>query len=406
MKHTFFIADQSKIGMLWPGLEALAGFRHRSERRAEAAYRRRRASFFILFVWLLLLLLITTACSGDAFSTAYLEANRGRLEQPLDPAGAPRQFVVQPGSTARAIAENLAGAGLIADARLFEAYVRANGLAPRLQAGTYQLSPSMTIPQIAQALQNARAPEIVVRVGEGWRLEQTADFLSQRTALDGAEYKRRGLTGDLSGLDAGRYPFLALRPAGASLEGFLYPDTYRLPAEDTTVLDLLARQLDSFGERVMPAWEAAQAAGATTLTLHQVLTVASIVEREAVVDDERPLIAGVYLNRVARGMKLQADPTVQYAMGYQPESKQWWKTPVHLEEYAAVESPYNTYNVTGLPPGPICSPSLKSVQAVLAPAAHDYLYFVAEPGGTGRHVFAATYEEHLENVRRYQQGAP
>lgn len=359
-----------------------------------------------LYLALPFLLLFVAACSGDAFSAAYLEANRGRLEQPVDPAGPPRQFVVQPGSTARTIAENLAGAGLISDARLFEAYVRANGVAPRLQAGTYQLSASMTIPEIADALQNARAPEIVVRVGEGWRLEQTADFLSQRMSLDGAEYKRRALAGDLTGLDATKYGFVSLRPAGASLEGFLYPDTYRLPAEDTTVLDLLARQLDSFGEKVLPAWEAAQAAGVTNLTLHQVLALASIVEREAVVDDERPLIAGVYLNRLARGMKLQADPTVQYAMGYQPDTQQWWKTPVYLEEYDRVESPYNTYKVTGLPPGPICSPSLKSVQAVLAPAEHDYLYFVAEPGGTGRHAFAATYEEHLENVRRYQQGAP
>ncbi len=349
-------------------------------------------------------LLFVTACSGDAFSAAYLETNRARLEQPLDPAGEPRQFVVQPGSTARAIAENLAGAGLISDARLFEAYVRVNGLAPNLQAGTYQLSPSLTIPEIATALQNARAPEIIVRVGEGWRLEQTADFLSQRTSLDGAEYKRRALAGDLRGLDVARYAFLGLRPEGASLEGFLYPDTYRLPAEGAAVLDLLARQLDSFGEKVTPAWEAALAAGATNLTLHQVLTVASIVEREAVVDDERPLIAGVYLNRLARGMKLQADPTVQYAMGYQPDTGRWWKTPVYLEEYDRVDSPYNTYKVTGLPPGPICSPSSKSIQAVLTPAAHDYLFFVAEPGGTGRHAFARTFEEHLENVRRYQQG--
>ncbi len=360
----------------------------------------------ILIVSLLFVTVFAAACGGEALSAAYLEANRARLEQPADPDGAPRQFVVQPGATARTIAENLAGAGLITDARLFEAYVRANGLAPRLQAGVYQLSPGMTIPEIAQALQNARAPEIVIRVGEGWRLEQTADYLTQRVGLDGAEYKRRGLTGDLSGLDVARYDFLASRPAGASLEGFLYPDTYRLPAEGATALDLIGRQLDNFAEKVMPAWQTAQAAEATQLTLYQVLTLASIVEREAVIDDERPLIAGVYLNRLARGMRLQADPTVQYAMGYQPDTGRWWKTPVYLEEYDRVDSPYNTYKVEGLPPGPICSPSIKSIQAVLAPERHDYLYFVAEPGGTGRHVFARTFEEHLENVRRYQRSLP
>lgn len=365
-----------------------------------------RHALLVLIASLVFVTALAAACGGDTLSAAYLEANRAQLEQPADPAGAPRQFVVQPGATARTIAENLAGAGLITDPRLFEAYVRVNGLAPRLQAGVYQLSPSMTIPEIAEALQRARAPEIVIRVGEGWRLEQTADHLTQRAGLDGAEYRRRGLTGDLSGLDVTKYNFLASRPAGASLEGFLYPDTYRLPAEGATALDLIGRQLDNFAEKVLPAWQAAQGAGTTQLSLYQVLTLASIVEREAVIDDERPLIAGVYLNRLARGMRLQADPTVQYAMGYQPDTGRWWKTPVYLEEYDRVESPYNTYKVEGLPPGPICSPSISSIRAVLAPERHDYLYFVAEPGGTGRHVFAKTFEEHLENVRRYQRSLP
>jgi len=126
------------------------------------------------------------------------------------------------------------------------------------------------------------------------------------------------------------------------------------------------------------------------------------VEREAVAADERPAIAGVYLNRLAVGMKLEADPTMQYAMGYQAAAGQWWKTPVFLEEYGSVNSPYNTYLYPGIPPGPIASPGLSSVQAVLAPEAHDYFYFVATPDGTGRHVFAATFAEHLINVQRYQ----
>jgi UPF0755 protein len=355
-----------------------------------------------LLVFLFVLLL--AGCTGDTVLNAYLETNRAKLDQPVSTESSPTQFVVQPGQPARTIAENLANAGLITDARLFEAYVRVNGTASNLQAGAYQLSPSMTIPEIAQVLQRALAPEILVRVGEGWRLEQTADYLTQNTPLDGADYRRRAETGDLSGLDAGKYDFLQLRPVGASLEGFLYPDTYRLPAEGATAPDLLGRQLDKFAEQVMPAWREAQAKGTTQLTLHQVLTLASIIEREAIADEERPMIAGVYLNRLARKMKLQADPTVQYALGYQPDTGRWWKTPMNLDEYSQVKSPYNTYLYSGLPPGPIANPSLKSIQAVLDPAVHDYLYFVAEPGGTGRHVFARTYEEHLQNVRKYQQG--
>lgn len=348
--------------------------------------------------------LILAGCTGDTVLSAYLETNRARLDQPAGAENRPAQFVIQPGQTARTVAENLANAGLITDARLFEAYVRVNGLANSLQAGAYQLSPSMTIPEIAQALQRAVAPEIVVRVGEGWRLEQTADYLTQKTPLDGADYRRRAETGDLAGLDAGKYDFLGLRPAGATLEGYLYPDTYRLPAEGATAADLLGRQLDKFNEQVMPFWREAEAKGTPQLTLHQVLTLASIIEREAVADDERPMIAGVYLNRLARKMKLQADPTVQYAMGYQPDTQRWWKTPMSLDEYSTADSPYNTYLYPGLPPAPIASPSLKSIMAVLEPAQHAYLFFVAEPGGTGRHAFAHTYEEHLKNVERYRQG--
>lgn len=345
-----------------------------------------------------------SSCSGLDFSAAYLEANRSRLATPVSPENRPEQFVVAPGSSARSISENLADRGFITDARLFEAFVRVNGLAGNMEAGTFQISPHMTIPQIAYMLTDARAAELAVRVREGWRFEQTADYLNQNTPLDGAEYRQRAAQGVLTGLDTSTYTFLDQRPPGATLEGYLAPDTYRIPAEDTTVLDLMQRQLDAFRDRVMPLWNEAQAAGTTKLTLHQALTLASIVEREAVVDEERPTIAAVYLNRLARGMRLEADPTVQYAMGYQADSGLWWKAPVYLEEYDKVQSPYNTYKVKGLPPGPICAPGLASIEAVLNPDTHDYLFFMAKGDGSGRHSFARTFEEHLKNVEEYQKG--
>src|SRR5574341_617250 len=135
------------------------------------------------------------------------------------------------------------------------------------------------------------------------------------------------------------------------------------------------------------------------LTMFEVVTLASIVEREAAVPSERPVIASVYLNRLKKKLLLQADPTVQYAMGYQAASKQWWKTPITLEEYQHVDSPYNTYLHPGLPPGPICNPSLASSTAVLEPAQTEYLYFVGK--GDGSHVFAKTYEEHQQNLQKY-----
>ena len=354
---------------------------------------------------LMTLAALLAACDSGSALSVYLEANRARLSQPAGVDPQPVRFVVPPGSPAKVIAQDLQAAGLVGDALLFEAYVRAGGLASQLEAGEYTLNATMTIPEIAAALQNSIAPGVTVAVRPGWRLEQTADYLVQAGVASGEEYRRAALAADLSELAPEvrqRYSFLQLLPAGQSLEGYLYPDSYQLPRDGATAADLLQRQLDEFEQQVMPVYWEAIAQGTSTLELHDVLTVASIVEREAVLDEERPIIAGVYLNRLARGMRLEADPTVQYAMGYQPDSGQWWKTPVFLEEYSQVISPYNTYLNAGLPPGPIAAPRLASIRAVLDPAQHDYLYFVAEPGRTGRHVFARTFEEHLENVRKYR----
>ena len=355
--------------------------------------------------------LLLGGCSsgGERVLTAYLNSNLEQVDQPMSVDKQQVRFVVEPGTPARAIGENLVEAGLIRDALLFEAYVRVNGLAEKLEAGTFVLSPSMTLAQIVDALQDAKAASVTITIPEGWRLEQAAEYLAGAEVFDDGEtgaaaYREQAATGDLTGLDPARYPFLQERPAGASLEGFLFPDTYEIPAADTVPADVLSRQLDNFAAQVLPAYDQALAAGTTDLDLFSVLTLASIVEREAVIPDERPAIAGVYSNRLTNDMLLEADPTVQYAMSYQPESGQWWKTPVFLEEYSGVDSLYNTYLYPGIPPGPIASPGLSSIRAVLNPANHDFLYFVAVPDGTGSHVFATTFEEHAVNVQRYLSG--
>jgi len=349
------------------------------------------------------------APSGERVLTAYLNANLALVDQAISVDSRPVRFVVEPGTPARSIGKNLVAAGLIGDDLLFEAYVRVNGLASQLEAGTFILAPSMTMAEIVEALQEAEATSVTITIPEGWRLEQVVEYLDEAEIFaetDGAleQYRAQVTGGDLSGLDPTRYPFLQERPAGSSLEGYLFPDTYEIPAVAPVAADVLGRQLDTFAARVIPAYEEAVQAGTTSYDLYTVLTLASIVEREAVVPEERPDIAAVYLNRLATGMRLEADPTVQYAMGYQEDSGQWWKTPVFLEEYSSVISPYNTYLNDGLPPGPIASPGLSSIQAVLAPAEHDYVYFVAIPDGTGRHVFATTFEEHAANVQTYLSG--
>jgi UPF0755 protein len=368
---------------------------------------------FLLFVVALLTVGLPACGLGSLGSEGmlrfYLQRHEEQVHQAPSNDERPIRFVVEPGTPARAIGQQLLDAGLITDARLFEAYVRVNGLAAGLEAGAFILSPSMTLAEIVETLQHAQAASLTITIPEGWRAEQISDYLAKAGVFgqDPApliSYRTQIQSGNLQEIDPARYPFLQAKPAGTSLEGYLFPDSYELPLEGATAQDLLTRQLDNFAQRVLPLYDDAVAQKSTSLSLYEVLTVASIVEREAMVAEERPAIAAVYLNRLAAGIKLEADPTVQYAMGYQAATDQWWKTPVFLEEYSSVDSPYNTYLYPGLPPGPIANPGLSSIAAVLHPEQHDYLYFVALPDGSGRHVFAQTFEEHSANVRRYLQG--
>jgi UPF0755 protein len=302
-------------------------------------------------------------------------------------------FIVDSGETASGIGERLVANGLIDDAELFRLYMRYYGLDRNIEAGTYQLSANMTIPEIGLALTNAAAVEVVVRITEGWRREQIAQGIDRTTDLPftGADY--------LLATDSG-FPIpestrlAAVMPLGASAEGFLFPDTYRLAA-DATAADLVQKQVENFASKVTPQLEAD--AAVQGMTLYQIVTLASIVEREAVLAEERPLIASVYLNRLRQGIKLEADPTVQYAMGYQALTDQWWNLSLTQSDYSTADSPYNTYLYPGLPPGPIANPGLDAIRAVIYPEQSPYLFFRASCDGSGRHNFAVSFDEHLTN---------
>jgi UPF0755 protein len=199
------------------------------------------------------------------------------------------------------------------------------------------------------------------------------------------------------------HPLLADRPTGQSYEGYLFPGDYPLP-DEATPADLIGRMLDHLASQLPP--DVLSQARQRGLTFYQVLTLASIVERETGQPEERPLVASVYLNRLKPGSAypyLQADPTVQYALGYQPAGRQWWQALLTVEQDISIDSRYNTYRYPGLPPGPIASPGLASIMAVLQPAKTDYLFFVCRRPVCegGQHVFARTYEEHLQNARVY-----
>jgi UPF0755 protein len=323
----------------------------------------------------------------------YLNMRKADLENPASTDTTPSVFTINPGENAATIAPRLQREGLITDSQLFLYLVRYRGVDVQLEAGEYELRPNMTMDEIIETLQHGRLRELSVTIPEGKRAEEVAALLEDRGLVDAETFL------DLVRAGSSAYDFLADRPADApaSLEGYLFPDTYRIPIDydEGQILDLM---LATFGERFSP--EMRQAAHERGMSIHEVVTLASIVEREAVVAEERPIIASVYLNRLQQGMYLQSDPTVQYALGYQEDTAQWWKVPMSLEQDVQVDSPYNTYMYPGLPPGPICSAGLASIQAVLEPADTSYLFFFSKFDGS--HAFAETYEEHLRNQELYQ----
>jgi UPF0755 protein len=325
-----------------------------------------------------------------AVMAAYLTAHLAELNAPAGSDASPVEFSVNPGATAVAVAQKLAGLGIVHDAQLLTYYMRYQGLDGKVEAGDFVLRQTMNLREVAVTLTDASARELVLRVIEGWRREQISEALAAQPAFARVAADFLALTGP-NGPVAGTYPFLAEVAPGAGLEGFLFPDTYLL-RPNATASDIRDKILADFQGRLPPNYRAQVAAHG--LTVYQAITMASLIEREAAVDDERPVIASVLYNRLAAGQRLEIDATVQYVAG---KPGNWWPTVGGLD-LRSVDSPYNTYASSGLPPGPIANPGLSSIRAVASPAQTNYLYYRAQCDGSGRHAFAVTYAEHLANA--------
>ena len=298
----------------------------------------------------------------------------------FDPGGAgvlsAHRFVPQLDGDSR-----LAAQGLIRDATAFLDYVIYAGLDVSMQAGEYELSPARSIIDIARAMQDATPLDVTFVVLPGWRMEEIAASLPT------------------SGLDATPDEFLqAARDsldfdfmAGASTnEGFLLPDSYILPRATNAheLVDALVRNFSLHLSR-----ELQNGFAQNGLSVYQAVILASLIERESVQADEMPLIASVFLNRLAAGWLLESDPTVQYAIGSELD---WWPNPLSAADLA-FDSRFNTYVYAGLPPGPIANPSLAALTAVAYPAQTSYFFFRARCDNSGFHQFAETLEEHISN---------
>lgn len=310
------------------------------------------------------------------------------LLQPTYPGSPLVTFNIELGESLPSITGRLWEAGLIADPGAFRAYLQYTGMDTSLKAGEYMLSAGMPPVEIAQALQTTPLGSTTLAILAGWRIEEVAAALPS------------------SGLEISPDEFLLaarIQPQGYSFsdqipfdstEGFLMPGTYEMERQ-TTASQLLAGILTNFDTSLSS--EMRSGFSQQGLTLYQAVTLASIIEREAIIDDEMPLIASVFYNRLAIGERLAADPTVQYAIGYNASQGLWWTNPLSLQDLE-YDSPYNTYLYTGLPPGPICNPGLTALNAAAFPADTPYYYFRAACDGSGRHLFARTFEEHLENA--------
>ena len=307
--------------------------------------------------------------------------------------GEPVQVAVELGQSPREIGEMLEELGVIDSAIQFRVLVALLGYDRMLQAGDYEFDPGTPALEAVYRMRRGIISSRFVTVVEGWRLAQIADAL-QEHGIPRQEFLAAARAGDYD------FDFLQDLDPDQSLEGYLFPATYYFRRKDTA-RDIVQRMLQAFDQNFTP--ELRDEAARAGLTVHDVLTIASIIEREAQVPEERPIMAQVFLKRLRLGMRLEADPTVQYAVAADPASVAsfgWWKKGL-TESDLQVDSPYNTYANAGLPPGPIASPGQASIEAAARPTETDYLYFVARPDGS--HAFARTLAEHLRNVEQYQR---
>lgn len=313
---------------------------------------------------------------------------REELYTPVNPNGTPQVFKVRMGETANSVAARLHEDGIVVSAQTFRLYLVYSGLDTTIQAGEYQLSPAQTMVEVAATLQDATPLEVEFNILAGWRAEEIAAALP----TSGLQVAPQGF------LQVVRSPRAGVAPPGlavsGSLEGYLLPGSYQLPrsARADDIVKLFVERFDEeIGSELRDQYQA------RGLSLQQAVTLASIVQREAVVEDEQPMIASVFYNRIAAGMRLESDPTVQYALGYREEMNTWWTNPLTANDMQ-VDSPYNTYRYPGLPPGPICNPGVSALRAVAYPAESPYFFFRAACDRSGRHNFATSFEEHLRNA--------
>lgn len=279
-------------------------------------------------------------------------------------------FVVAKGTGIKAIGNALYHNGLIKSPLVFYLTVKRLGIENNIQAGDFRLSPSMDTIRIAKSLTQGSL-DLWITIPEGKRAEEVADLLKEQVPAYDPTW--------IESL--------------VKQEGYLFPDTYMIPrnADLSIILKIFQRNFDI-------KYSQLNLNPANSLTKQQIVIIASMIEREARHVKDQPLVASVIFNRMRINMPLQIDATVQYALGYQPDAKRWWKKDLTFQDLK-ISSPFNTYTNIGLPPGPIASPGLSALQAAVNPAKTNYLYYISDKSGQNH--YAKTIEEHNANIKKY-----
>ena len=300
----------------------------------------------------------------------------------------PVEFEIESGQSIISIAHNLQQLGLIRNPEIFRIYLIYSGNDSKIQAGRYRFSQSMSPLEIANKLVDATPEDVTFVVLAGWRAEEIAVSLSNSgLGITPEAFLKEVRDPDYTYLINGQVHH-------GSLEGYLFPGQYEVK-RTANLRDLVGAMTERFNENVAP--EVAAGFAAHGLSVEQGVILASIVQREAVQPGESPKIASVFVNRVANGMKLDSDATVQYALGQDPVNGKWWKSPLSRADLE-VKSAYNTYLNNGFPPGPICNPGRDALLAVANPEVTNYLYFQAKCDQSGYHNFAESFDEHVRNL--------
>lgn len=319
--------------------------------------------------------------------------------QPVKASEQPVQLTIEPGTGTSEIAELLEDQGLIKNSFFFLSYLKWKSEGSRFQAGVYEFYPGVTYDEIIAKLNSGDVVEaemIRFTIPEGFTVKQMAEKLAEQGIADKDAFLE--LAKAATGIDNA---LLAELPEDDQLtyrlEGYLFPETYELKVESTEA-DIVKRMFEETEKRLASIPNFQEKLKQRGLSLNELMTVASLVEREVVADSERSIVAGVIYNRLEQGMKLEIDATVQYLLD-KPKDR------LLYSDLRSVDSLYNTYLYAGLPPGPIAAPSLKSIEAALEPEASEYLFYVTKKDGSGEHLFAKTYDEHLKNIKKSKASA-